>query len=50
MNEDEMKQRFKKVEGEVNAMAKQLEDEIRSKNASIREETVKKVSGAFGSR
>jgi hypothetical protein len=50
MNADQIKQRFKQVEDQVDAMAKQLEQDIRDKSSTIREETVKKVSGAFGSQ
>ena len=50
MDEDQIKQRFKQVADQVDAMAKQLEQDVRNKNDSIREETVKKVSGVIGSQ
>ncbi len=49
MKEDQIKQRFKQVADQVDAEAKQLEQDVRNKNAAIRDETVKKVAGAFGS-
>ncbi|HZW54782.1 MAG TPA: hypothetical protein VFF30_00680 [Nitrososphaerales archaeon] len=49
MNQDEIKERFKQVSDQVDAMASQLEREIQNKNASIREEAAKKFAGAVGS-
>jgi hypothetical protein len=49
MNQEEAKQRFKKVSDQVDSMARELEEDIRKKNASIREETSKKFASVFGS-
>jgi len=49
MNQDEINQKFKRVADEVESMAKQLEQDVRSKNSAIRDETAKKFSSAVNS-
>ena len=50
LSEDKIKQRFKQVADQIDAEAKQLEQDVRNKNAAIRDETVKKVAGSLGSQ
>ena len=45
MNQEEITQKFKRVSDQVESMAKQLEQDVRTKNAAIRDETAKKFSG-----
>jgi len=49
MNQDEINQKFKRVSDEVESMAKQLEQDVRTKNNTIRDETAKKFSSAVTS-
>jgi gas vesicle protein len=50
LSEDKIKQRFKQVADQIDAEADQLEQDVRNKNAAIRDETVKKVAGSLGSQ
>jgi hypothetical protein len=49
MDQEQVRQRFKQASDQVDSMAKQLEQDIQKKNASIREEAAKKFAGAIGS-
>ena len=48
MNQDEISQKFKNVSTKVEQMAKQQEAEIGTKVDAIKENAVKKFSGAVG--
>ncbi len=49
MNSEEIKARFGKVSDEVQTNSSQMEQEVRTKVGAIRDETVKKFSGAVSS-
>ncbi|MDG6995375.1 MAG: hypothetical protein JRN52_05585 [Nitrososphaerota archaeon] len=50
MNQDEISQKFKNVSTKVEALAKQQESEIAAKVDAIKDNAVKKFSGAASSR
>lgn len=49
MTPEEIRAKFKKVSDEVESTASQQEQDVRTKVAAVRDDTVKKFSGIVGS-